>query len=190
MGKVTGLEVSCIAAFDVGDAPVLLEFVVKLAVSHIDTDGSAGAVLKGAVGKASGGGTDVENGLVFKIEGKGLEVAFEFIASAADETGRLQDGDFEVFMDPFSGFIENLGAVADLAGKEQGSGGRAGGSQFPGNQEFIEADGHGVNYKVRAWMETGLPSHRSCPGSVYMRENGEPGRREKKKSPFLDIRCE
>lgn len=120
-----------------------------MSASDIDANDAGGAGLEGAVGEATGGSADVENVRAVEIEREFFEEAGKFFATAADESGRLLDGEIEIAGKIFAGFIEAFGAVENAAGHDQRLGLGAGGGETTGDEEFVEALFGGGHEAVR-----------------------------------------
>ena len=138
VGEVAGLEVAGVGLFQVGDAGVIPELLVELAVADIDTGGRGRSGLEEVVGKAAGRGSEVEDVLAFDGDGEFVEVAFQFVGSPADVFWGGFEGEFDVSGIGFAGFIQYGCPCPDFPGQDECLGDVPGFTKSPLDEEFVE----------------------------------------------------
>jgi hypothetical protein len=149
-------EVAGVDAFEQGDAGVFAESLMELAAADVDGDDTGGAVLEEAVGKAAGGGAEVETGEAGGVDGEGAEGGFELEPATADVGERLSELEWGIGVEGLGGFDEQAGSAADLPGHDELAGTFARFGEATLDEEEVGADtGHGMRlHRARRarWM--------------------------------------
>ena len=90
-GRSAGSSCAGVEPLDHGDARVLAQAQVELAVGDVDRGDPRGAALQQAVGEAAGRGADVEAVAPGDVDAERLEGVLELDAAARDEARALVD---------------------------------------------------------------------------------------------------
>lgn len=144
--QIGGDEMACVF-FDGDDARVLAELPGELARGDVDGIDARGAAPEQAIRESASGAADVEANEPCGIDGKIVESAGEFFASAAGKGERVGDEiDGGVNGDEGAGFGCGLARDADAGGEDQGLGALAGFGEAAFDEEEVEAALEGFGF--------------------------------------------
>lgn len=153
-GDIGGGHVADVEVFAADDAGVIAEFPDELIGADIVGVDSGGAVLEQAVGKAAGGGADIEGDEAGDVDFEVVEGAFEFEAAAADIAWGFFDAEDGVEGDEGAGFEAGLIIDEDLAGEDEAFGLFAGGAEALLHEGLVQTWAcHGVRFKDQGAAE-------------------------------------
>ena len=144
IGDQPGVQAAGIGLFHHRDPGIGAQFPGQLAMADIDRIDPGRPPGQQDIGKAAGGGADIDGGQAGRIDGEFGQALFELQPPARDPGVRLAlHFQRQILGDLVAGLVEAPGAGEDLAGHDDGLGLGPAFGQAPVDQQLIEADlGH------------------------------------------------
>ena len=154
-----------VGALEHGDAVVVAQAPVQLAVGDVERHHVLGSALEQAVGEAAGRGADVEGATAPGVDREHIEGIGQLASAARDEGGQRRDVDLDVLGDELPRLLRPAPARAEqhLAGEHGGRRAAARGEHPALREQRVEAElGHPATVSGASPTRTKPPDAWMC----------------------------